>query len=355
MDLVARLGLKHPLFQAPMAGVSTPEMAAAVTNARGLGALGLGAAGVEGARQMLQAARALTSGPINANLFCHAPARRDADVEADWLATLAPTFAQMGGQTPGALHEIYRSFVVDRDMCDMLLEEAPGVVSLHFGLPDGQWIKELQAAGNLVFASATNLEEAQACVAAGVDAIVAQGIEAGGHRGMFDPDAEDNELATLPLVSLLVASCDVPIIAAGGIMNGQDAARALQSGAQAAQLGTAFLDCTESAADAGYRAALRDPEQGPPVLTRMVSGRPARCLRNKFVTLGQSLHARVPDYPVAYDAGKALNALAKAQGEVGFGAHWAGSGVARTPKGDAAQILLKIAQDLLQTQSGGAP
>ncbi len=351
MDLVAHLDLSWPLLQAPMAGVSTPEMAAAVSNAGGLGALGLGAAGVEGARTMLRAARALTDRPINANVFCHAPAVRDADTEAGWLAALAPEFARFGGDVPEALHEIYTSFVVDRAMCDMLLAEKPGVVSLHFGLPDTGWIRELQAAGNLVFASATNQAEAEACEVAGVDAIVAQGIEAGGHRGVFDPEAEDAELPTLALVEILAAQCAVPVIAAGGLMDGADAARAMARGAVAAQLGTAFLDCDESAADAAYRAALRAPEALPPVLTASISGRAARCLQNDFVALAQRLHAKVPDYPVTYDAGKALNAAAKAAGQTGYGAQWAGSGVARVRKGTAAEILEQIASELTQAQA----
>ncbi|MBO9477994.1 nitronate monooxygenase [Shimia sp. R11_0] len=350
MDLLSHLGLKYPLLQAPMAGVSTPEMAAAVSNAGGLGALGLGAAGVDGARQMLRATRALTDRVINANVFCHAPAMRDADVEADWLAALAPQFARFGAKPPEALHEIYRSFAVDRDMCDMLIEEAPGVVSLHFGLPDPRWINALQAAGNLVFASATSLAEARACVAAGVDAIVAQGIEAGGHRGVFDPDAEDACLPVLTLVHQITAACDLPVIAAGGLMEGRDVARALAAGAVAAQLGTAFLDCPESAADAGYRAALRDVDLGPPVLTKAISGRAARAVPNAFVTLGQGLSQQVPDYPVTYDAGKALNAAAKAAGDSGFGAHWAGSGLRRLRQGAAAEILQQIAEELMQAQ-----
>ncbi|MBO9396703.1 nitronate monooxygenase [Shimia sp. R9_2] len=346
MDLVTRLGLKWPLFQAPMAGVSTPEMAAAVSNAGGLGALGLGSAGVEVARAMLRQARALTERPINANVFCHAPAVRDADVEAAWLDALAPTFAGFEAKPPDALHEIYQSFAVDRAMCEMFLEEKPGVVSLHFGLPDEGWIKELQAAGNLVFASATSVAEALACQAAGVDAVVAQGIEAGGHRGVFDPDAEDAALPTLALVRQLAGAVEVPVIAAGGLMDGADVARALAAGATVAQLGTAFLDSAESAADAGYRAALRDEALRPPVLTPVLSGRPARCLQNKYVALGEQLGARLPDYPVAYDVAKALNAAAKSAGEAGFGAQWAGAGVARVRQGGAAEILQAIGAEL---------
>ncbi|WP_270728100.1 NAD(P)H-dependent flavin oxidoreductase [Shimia sp. Alg240-R146] len=356
MDIVTRLGLKWPIFQAPMAGVSTPEMAAAVSNAGGLGALGLGAAGVAGARDMLRATRALTDKPVNANVFCHAPATRDAAKEAAWIDALRPTFAQFGAEPPDELDEIYRSFVQDRAMMDMLVQERPGVVSLHFGLPDAGWITELQSAGNLVFASATSVAEGRACVAAGVDAVVAQGIEAGGHRGMFDPAAADAQLSTLALVADLQAALDVPVVATGGLMDGKDVERALASGAVAAQLGTAFIDADETAADEAYRDALRAPADQPTVMTRAISGRAARCLSNRFVALGAALGPEnAPEYPVAYDVGKALNAAAKAVGETGYGAQWAGIGATRARTGSAGQILKKIGAEFDAAQSGGAP
>ena len=342
MGIIEQLGLRWPIFQAPMAGVSTPSMAAAVSNAGGLGALGLGAAGVDGARAMIRETRALTDRPFNANFFCHVPARRDDAREAAWLEALAPEFARFGANPPDKLHEIYTSFVVDPAMYDMVLDEKPGVVSLHFGLPDPAWIKGLQEAGNLVLASATSREEARAAEQAGVDAVVAQGIEAGGHRGMFDPEAPDEALTTDALVRRLVAEISVPVIAAGGMMTGADVARVIGFGAVAAQLGTAFLDSTESAADAGYRAALRAPRSHPPVLTKAISGRPARCLRNRFTHWGAG-QGGVPGYPVTYDAGKALHGAAKAQGEHGYGAHWAGTGVAQVRQGAAADILGQIA------------
>ncbi|SFL40533.1 NAD(P)H-dependent flavin oxidoreductase [Shimia aestuarii] len=344
MDIIAQLGLRWPIFQAPMAGVSTPAMAAAVSNAGGLGALGLGAAGVDAARAMIRETRGLTARPFNANFFCHDPARRDAGSEAAWLQALAPEFARFGASPPDRLHEIYTSFVADPAMYDMVLDEKPGVVSLHFGLPDPAWIKGLKEAGNLVLASATSLDEAHAAERAGVDAVVAQGIEAGGHRGMFDPDAPDEALTTDALVTRLVAGIGLPVIAAGGLMTGADVARVMGLGAVAAQLGTAFLDCTESAADAGYRAALRALHSQPPVLTKAISGRPARCLQNRFTEWGAGRDG-VPDYPVTYDAGKALHGVAKAQGEHGYGAHWAGTGVARTRHGEAAAILADIATE----------
>jgi nitronate monooxygenase len=208
----------------------------------------------------------------------------------------------------------------------LLIEAAPAVVSFHFGLPPAPVIAALKARGCLL-ASATSLAEARAIEAAGLDAIVAQGIEAGGHRGMFDPAAPDDALGTLALTRLLVREARLPVIAAGGIMDGAGVAAVLDLGAVAAQLGTAFIACPESSADAAYRAALAGPGAWHTRLTALISGRPARCLANRFTALADSVGDRqVPDYPVAYDAGKALHAAAKAQGEHGFGAQWAGQG-----------------------------
>lgn len=241
-------------------------------------------------------------------------------------------------------------------MMDMLLQERPGVVSLHFGLPDAGWIAELQAEGNLVFASATSVAEGEACVAAGVDAVVAQGIEAGGHRGVFDPAAPDAQMSTLALVADLHAALEVPVIAAGGLMDGKDVARVLSAGAVAAQLGTAFIDADETAADDAYRKALRAPKAHPTVMTRAISGRAARCLSNHFVALGAALGPEnAPAYPVAYDAGKALNAAAKAVDETGYGAQWAGIGAAQVRGGSATQILQEIGAELRAACPSGAP
>ncbi len=347
MDICAALGLKWPIFQAPMAGVSTPEMAAAVSNAGGLGALGLGAAGIDGAREMIRATRALTDRPFNANFFCHEDAVRDAACEAEWLAALTPEFERFGAEPPDELREIYKTFVSDQDMFEMVLDEAPGVVSLHFGLISKDWIAQLQSAGNLVFASVTCIAEAKAAVDASVDAVVAQGIEAGGHRGVFDPQAADEALSTSDLVIQLCRDVEIPVVAAGGIMDGGEVAKMLELGAGAAQLGTAFLDCDESLADRAYRAALRAPECHPPTMTSAVSGRPARCLRNRFVKLGETTDLAVPAYPVAYDAAKALHAAAKGHGEGGFGAHWAGRSVAKVRRGSAREILREIGAELV--------
>lgn len=338
-----RIEISLPILQSPMAGVSTPEMAAAVSNAGGLGALGLGNLDAVAARKMIAATRALTDRPVNVNLFCHRPAVADRDRERAWATRLAQQFAEFGASPPERLQEIYRSFVVDDAMLAMLLEERPAVVSFHFGLPSAERIAALRGAGMVLLATATNLREARAIEAAGVDAVVAQGFEAGGHSGVFEPGAADERLGTVALTRLLVRHLSIPVIAAGGIMDGAGIAASLALGASAAQLGTAFLLCPESAADQGYRAALAAGTDQRTIVTSAFSGRPARSLVNRFTTVTQTAPVEaIPDYPIAYDAAKSLHAAARAKGEFGFGAQWAGQGFAMCrplPAGELVRVL----------------
>lgn len=323
--LLDQFGIRLPIIQAPMAGVSTPAMAAAVTNAGGLGSIGVGAGSVAEAREAIAEFRQRSDGPLNVNLFCHRPAVADAAKERAWIDRLRPEFEALGAEPPPRLREIYRSFVEDDAMMAMLLEARPHIVSFHFGVPRDEWIVQLRQAGIMLVATATSLSEAQASVRAGADAIVAQGWEAGGHRGLFDPDAPDERLETAELVGLLARKIDLPIIAAGGIMDGSGITAAMESGASAAQLGTAFIACDESIADEGFRMALADADNRPTVMTRAISGRPARSLGNRFTALGSAISDdEIPAYPVAYDLGKALHSAGKAMGEYGYGAQWAG-------------------------------
>src|SRR5580700_10978384 len=287
--LLELLQIDAPIIQAPMAGVSTPEMAAAVSNAGGLGSIGVGATNAAEARQMIAAFRERSIRSLNVNVFCHAPARRDSAREASWIERLRPEFARLGATPPTTLREIYRSFVEDDDMLAMLVAERPRVVAFHFGVPSRDRIAALRDAGIVLLGSATSVAEARALVAADVDAVVAQGYEAGGHRGVFDPNADDDCLGTFALTRLLVRELDVPVIAAGGIMDGAGIAAALRLGAGAAQLGTAFIACPESVADAGFRAALASDAANHTVMTRAISGRPARCLPNRFTVLGANV------------------------------------------------------------------
>ncbi|WP_163647699.1 nitronate monooxygenase [Modicisalibacter sp. 'Wilcox'] len=346
--LTDRLGIQ-PIIQAPMAGVATPELAAAVSNAGGLGSLGIGASGVDKARAMIERTRALTPRPFNVNVFCHAPAVRDAARESAWLSHLAPLFRESGSEPPAALDEIYRSFVEDEATFEMLLETHPAVVSFHFGLPPEAWIRALREAGIYTLATATSLQEAREIQARGVDAIVAQGDEAGGHRGCFDPEADDERLSTSVLVRRLVREMALPIVAAGGIMDGQGIRAALALGACAAQLGTAFILCPESAANDGYRATLKSERAGVTRMTTALSGRPARGILNRLIRHADSASGPTPPaYPVAYDAAKRLNAAAAGLGHHDFAAHWAGQGaplVRELPAGELVSRLLQEWQD----------
>ena len=346
-SLLERIGLEWPIFQAPMAGTSTPAMAAAVTNAGALGAIGLAAETPDSAAKVIAATKALTGGPINVNVFCHRPARPDAAVEAAWIARLKPQFEAFGAEPPSALREIYQTFRGNDAMMAVLLDAKPAVVSFHFGLPPEDQIRALKQAGIILFGSATSLAEARQLAEAGIDAIVAQGYEAGGHRGMFDYEAHDDRLGTVALTRLLVHQVNLPVIAAGGIMDGAGVAAMLRLGATAAQLGTAFVGCPESAADAGYRAALASEAAYHTTMTRAISGRPARCLANRFTKLTEEVpDSAIPDYPITYDMGKALIAAAKAKGEFGFGAQWAGQGAPLSRPLPAAELVRVLVKEM---------
>jgi len=347
-DLLKRIGVELPIVQAPMAGTSTPAMAAAVTNAGGLGSIGVGAADAAGARDMIGALKAQTNGAFNVNVFCHRPAVADTERERAWLNALKPVFAHYDAEPPSAIKEIYTSFVADEAMLALFVEAKPAVVSFHFGLPPAEKIAKLKAAGVVLLSTATNLAEAQAAARAGVDGIVAQGYEAGGHRGVFDPAAPDSRLGTLALTRLLVRNIDLPVIAAGGIMDGAEIAAVLDLGAVAAQLGTAFIACPESSADRYHREALFGPGGAMTEMTALISGRPARCLPNLFTALkdAELKGLTLPDYPITYDAGKALATAAKAKGEGGFGAQWAGQGAPLARAMPAAELVRVLMDEL---------
>lgn len=338
--MLMNLGLELPIIQAPMAGISTPTLAAAVSNAGGLGSLGIGSSTVAQARAAIEQTQAMTDRSININVFCHRPAVRDVVAEQEWLSFLAPLFAEFGTEPPTTLTETYPSFLVDDDAFRMLIEKRPAVVSFHFGLPLPDQLSALRDLGIRTMATATNLDEARTIEAAGIDAIVAQGIEAGGHRGMFDPAAPDERMSTAVLVRLLAAATRLPIIAAGGIMDGQGIRSALELGAVAAQLGTAFVACPESAAPTCYRENLLGPRAHMTRLTPTLSGRPARGMVNRFMEYCERDGSPRPAaYPLAYDAAKHLFAAARLHGNSEYAAQWAGQGAPLARAMPAAELI----------------
>lgn len=341
-----RFEIDLPIIQAPMAGISTPALAAAVSNAGGLGSIGVGATDATGAGQAIMALRALSNRAFNVNVFCHRPAKADADREVAWLNRLRAEFDRFDAVAPARIGEIYKSFLADDAMLALLLETRPAIVSFHFGLPAQERIDALRDRGIKLLATATDVDEGLAAQAAGVDAVVAQGFEAGGHRGVFDPAKSDDELSTATLVKLLIGRLNIPVIAAGGLMDGDDIAAFLRRGAAATQLGTAFVTCPESSAEPAYRAAFASPAAWHTRMTRAVSGRPARSLASHFTALEESVAlADIPDYPIAYDAGKALHAAAKAKGDHGFGAYWAGQGAPFARPLPAAELVALLAKE----------
>jgi nitronate monooxygenase len=296
---------------------------------------------------VLAAARERTHRPLNVNVFCHRPAQPEPPREAAWLERLRPEFRRFGREPPSGLSEIYRSYVADAEMQRLLLELRPRIVSFHFGLPDGAHLQALREQGTVLLGCATSVAEARILERAGMHAVIAQGYEAGGHRGVFDAEAHDDRLGTLALTRLLVRELPIPVLAAGGIMDGAGIAAALRLGASAAVLGTAFLACPESEADPGYRAALASEAAHHTVVTRAISGRPARCLANQFTALTMTVRAEeVPAYPRAYEAGKALNAAARAAGDTRYGAQWAGQGAPLLRAVPAARLIAELRGEL---------
>lgn len=344
-ELMDLLRVKYPILQAPMAGVATPVMAAAVSNAGGLGALGLCAASPETAHKAIEEVQQLTAAYFNVNFFCHERPARDPVVEAAWIARAVPLFQRFEAEPPTELRDIYTSFRDTDAYLHLLLALRPRVVSFHLGLPRPDKIAALRAAGLVLIGSATSPAEARAIQAAGLDAIVAQGWEAGGHRGVFDPTAPDARLSTPDLLRALLGEVSLPIITAGGIMDGRDIRRMLDHGAAAVQLGTAFIGCPESAADEGYRERLA--LGGDTVMTSAISGRPARCLGNALTQWTEDAEpADIPGYPCAYDLAKAVNTAAKAKGATAYGAQWAGAQASRARSLPAAELVETLATEM---------
>lgn len=342
--LCQALNLKYPIIQAPMAGVSTPELAAAVSNAGALGSVSVGASTPEQAEAMIRKTGSLTTRPLNVNVFCHAPVERNLQLEKAWIERFREVFNRYEADLPLELSEIYQSFHDNEKMKEVLLDASPAAVSFHFGLPSASFLRNLKAQNVVTFASVTSPEEALAAEAAGIDFVVTQGIEAGGHRGIFRPEGDDHQMSTFTLVQAVRKVSRVPVISAGGIMDGAGIDAMLRLGATGVQMGTAFVLCPESAANDAYRQALKSENAASTVMTTAISGRPARCITNDFCHLAREFtRDSIPPYPLTYALGKALAAAASAKGAHGFGAQWAGQGAAlarEMPAGELVRTLV---------------
>ncbi|MCG9491638.1 nitronate monooxygenase [Acinetobacter pittii] len=348
MTLLQQLEIKHPIFLAPMAGVSTPELAAEVSNQGGLGSLGLGANTAQSVREQILKTQTLTEKSFQVNFFCHHPEQLNSQTSTQWIEYLRPQFEKFGEQPPQNLNCIYPSFLDNDDFLNVVLETKPKAVSFHFGIPHPHQIQALKDAGIITMVSATNLVEAQAIEAAGIDIIIAQGIEAGGHRGIFNKSF-DAAIKTSDLVHLIVQHCKRPVVAAGGIMNGAQARHMLSLGATAVQLGTAFVQCPSSNASAEYRKALFN--ESVTQISASLSGRPARGLLNHWHTqIDLPDRPPQPEYPYTYDLAKQLNAIASKNKDYGFGAFWAGSNVSQIRELDAADLVNQLVVEMLEDE-----
>ena len=339
-----------------MAGVSTPELAAAVSNAGGLGALGLGAYNWESAAKQVSAFRALSDGPLHLNFFCHEEPERNPTLETAWIARFSSEFAALKATAPTSLKNPYASAKDDSQLVDFAREYRPELISFHFGLPNEEILNALTNLDIPIITSVTNLDDATLALNTRVDGLIAQGTEAGGHRGTFDADSDydfsGNALTTLELVERLRDLTSLPIVAAGGIMSGGDITHALSAGADAVQLGSAFLLCPESGTNADYRDQIRTASGSSTVVTRAISGRAARGIGNKVTTLGDKANFQdVPPYPITYDLSKQLNALALEQQGSGYGAYWAGTGIGHARELSASALIDKLVEELTATNA----
>jgi nitronate monooxygenase len=331
------LGIELPIIQAPMAGVQGSALAVAVSNAGGLGSLPCAMLSLDAMRKELEAIRDQTSRPYNVNFFCHTPPEFDAGREAAWRAVLAPYYEEYGID-PHSIAGGPGRAPFTAEAADVLEEFRPPVVSFHFGLPAAGLLDRVRAWGAKVLSSATTVEEALWLEARGVDAVVVQGLEAGGHRGHFLSDDLTVQAGTLALVPQVVVAVKVPVVASGGIADARGVAAALRLGAVGVQVGTAYLLCPESTTSAVHRAALRSEAVRHTALTNLFSGRPARGIVNRVMRELGPISPAAPEFPLASSAIAPLRAKAEAQGRGDFSPLWAGQNASGCREEGAAEV-----------------
>jgi len=316
-------GVDVPIIQAPMAGVQDARLAVAVSNAGALGSLPCAMLSPDGIRRELEAIVRDTSRPYNVNFFCHTVPAPDAERESAWRRTLRPYYEELGldaGSVPAGPGRAPFS----HEAADVLSAFKPPVVSFHFGLPEPGLLDRVRSWGAKILASATTLDEARWLEARGVDAIVAQGFEAGGHRGLFLSDDLTTQVGTFALVRQIVRTVRVPVIAAGGIADRQGVAAAMALGAAGVQIGTAYLLCPEATTSAVHRAALASEASRHTALTNLFTGRPARAIVNRLMREIGPMSPLAPPFPLAAAAIAPLRSQAEAQGRGDFSSMWAG-------------------------------
>jgi nitronate monooxygenase len=349
------LGIEHPIVLAPMAGAIDWELAAAVSEGGGLGSIP--AAMLDAARLADQVAkfRARTRGPVNLNFFCHRPPVPNNARENAWRERLTPYYRELGIDPAAPVPTTNRA-PFDAEFCAVVEEMKPEVVSFHFGLPEKSLLARVKQAGCRVLSSATTAAEAEWLEAGGCDAVIAQGYEAGGHRGMFLTENIAAQVGTLALVPQVADAVRIPVIAAGGIADARGVAAAFALGASGVQIGTAFLWSPESKITALHRAALKEAQSDATALTNVLSGRPARGIINRVMRELGPISEIAPEFPLASGALAPLRAKAEAQGSGDFSPLWAGQAASlgrALPAAEATRRLAQEAQELLRSLAKG--
>lgn len=341
MTLQQMLGMELPVVQAPMAGVQGSALAIAVSNAGGLGSLPCAMLTPETMRSELEKIRAQTTRPYNVNFFCHTPPTPDARREAAWRQVLAPYYAEFGID-PATIPTGPGRAPFDAQLADVLSEFKPPVVSFHFGLPAKDLLARVKSWGAKVLASATTVEEARWLEAQGVDVIIAQGEEAGGHRGIFLSEELTTQVGTFSLVPQVVRAVKVPVIAAGGIADARSVAAAMALGAEGVQVGTAYLLCPEATTSAVHRAALKSEAARHTALTNLFTGRPARGIMNRSMREVGPMNPKAPAFPLATSAITPLRAAAEKTGSGDFSPLWSGQNASGCKEIGAAQLTREL-------------
>ncbi|MFT5511004.1 MAG: nitronate monooxygenase [Hyphomicrobiaceae bacterium] len=343
LDLI---GIDLPIIQAPMAGANGTAMAIAVSEAGGLGSLPCAMLDAAKARAEIGVIRQQTAKPMNVNFFCHKPAAPNPDRDATWKRHLAAFYEELGLDATASAPAGNRA-PFDEAMCEVVEDLKPEVVSFHFGLPEKPLLGRVKAAGCRVLGSATTVEEARWLEDNGCDAVIAQGYEAGGHRGMFLTGDIATQAGTFALVPQVVDAVKVPVIAAGGIADGRGVAAAFMLGAASVQIGTAYLFTPESLISDLHRTALETARDDDTALTNLFSGRPARGLMNRIMRKIGPMSDLAPAFPTAGGALAPLKAAAEAQGVSDFTSLWSGQAAGLCHEIGAGDLTRQLAEDAL--------
>jgi nitronate monooxygenase len=344
-SLMQRLQIKHPIIQAPMAGgADTPELVAAVCNAGALGFIGAGYSTPAQIAEIAKSIRAQTKRLYGINLFAPTPAPQPPRNVGGVLRQVAPFFAELGLPAPTAPAMPSITF---SEQFAAVLETDASYFSFTFGIPPADAIQALKRRGIFVLGTATTVDEAVELEKAGVDAIVTQGSESGGHRGTFSGDFTAGMVGTISLVPQIVDAVRIPVIASGGIMDGRGIAAALALGASAVQLGTAFLTCNESGVPEAYKEAILTARESETRITRAFSGRPARGIINRFLTAFESHEEAksILPFPLQNALTRPLRNAARNQNRSEFLSLWAGQGVRLARRQSAAELISRLAQE----------